>query len=87
VFEPPAGELRLDEELVGETERDERPEAEMEDELQLVEEIVVEVVEELDVEPLARYRPAPTPTTNRMTIIAAGITNLLPLLSVLPDMS
>jgi len=86
VFEPPAGE-RLDEELVEETERDEETrldaETETEDELQLVE----EAVEDLDVEPLARYRPAPTPTTKRMTIIAAGTTNLLPPLPAPPDIS
>jgi hypothetical protein len=84
VFEPPAGELRLDEELVELTDEGLNEATEIEDELQLV---VEEVVEELDVEPLARYRPAPTPTTNRMTITAAGITNLLPLFPVLPDIS
>jgi hypothetical protein len=93
--EPPVDEFELAEEpdedevteLGGETDEDEvtglDEERGRDDELQLVE----EVVEELDGEPLTRYRPAPTPTTRRMTITAAGITNLFPLLPLLLDTS
>jgi hypothetical protein len=49
------------------------------------EEEVDEEVEEF-VEPLVRYTPAPTPTTRRITITAAGTTYLLPDLALLPDM-
>jgi hypothetical protein len=50
------------------------------DELALVEEVKEELVE-----PLVRYRPAPNPTTKRITITAAGTTKLLPDLALLPD--